>query len=99
MSAVLPSVFSSPSSSSGRSRLVLGGVPGAYLPFPRQMAALVIALAPVGLISGLLFRTAAGLYAAKRRTLAGAYGIESAGALIGGTLAAAASGWGFRIFR
>ncbi len=71
------------------SRLALGGVPGAYLPFPRQMAALVIALAPVGLISGLLFRTAAGLYATKHRTLAGAYGIESAGALIGGALAAA----------
>ena len=35
------------------SRLLLGGVPGAYLPFPRQMAALVIALATAGLLSGL----------------------------------------------
>jgi spermidine synthase len=80
------------------SRMALGGVPGAYLPFPLQVAALVIALAPVGLISGLLFRTAAGLYATKGRTLAGAYGIESAGALIGGTLAAAALRLGVQNF-
>jgi hypothetical protein len=33
------------------SRTALGGIPGAYLPFPRQMAALVIALAPIGLFS------------------------------------------------
>ncbi|MBU4371937.1 MAG: hypothetical protein KKH02_05405 [Proteobacteria bacterium] len=38
------------------SRLLLGGIPGAYLPFPLQMAALVIALLPAGLLSGLLFR-------------------------------------------
>ncbi len=80
------------------SRMALGGIPGAYLPFPLQLAALVIALAPVGLISGLLFRTAAGLYATKGRTLAGAYGIESAGALIGGTLAAAALRLGVQNF-
>ena len=69
------------------SRLLLGGIPGAYLPFPRQMAALVIALLPAGLLSGLLFREAAGLYAERGRTLAGAYGIESAGSLAGGLLA------------
>lgn len=80
------------------SRLVLGGVPGAYLPFSRQMAALVIALAPVGLLSGLLFRTAAGLYAERGRTLAGAYGIESAGGLAGGLLATACLRWGIQNF-
>jgi spermidine synthase len=68
------------------SRLLLGGIPGAYLPFPRQMAALVIALLPAGLLSGLLFREAAGLHAERGRTLAGAYGIESAGGLAGGLL-------------
>ncbi len=42
------------------SRLVLGGVPGAYLPFSWQRAALVLALPPGGPLSGLLARTAAG---------------------------------------
>ena len=69
------------------SRLLMGGVLGAYLPFPRQMATLVIALLPSGLLSGLLFREAAGLHAERGRTLAGAYGIESAGGLAGGVLA------------
>ena len=80
------------------SRLAFGGVPGAYLPVLRQMAALVIALAPVALLSGVLFKNAAGLYAVKRRTLAGAYGIESAGALIGGILAALCLRWGIQNF-
>ena len=60
------------------------------------MAALVIALAPVGLLSGLLFRTAAVLYAGKGRTLAGAYGIESVGALVGGFLATLCLRWGIQ---
>ena len=80
------------------SRMALGGIPGAFLPFPRQMAALVIALAPVGLLSGLLFRTAAVLYAEKGRTLAGAYGIESAGALAGGLMATLCLRWGVQNF-
>ena len=80
------------------SRLALGGVPGAYLPILWQMVALVIALAPVGLLSGFLFRNAAGLYAVKGRTLAGAYGVESAGALIGGILAALRLRWGIQNF-
>jgi len=63
------------------SRFLLGGIPGAYLPFPRQIAALVIALLPAGLLSGLLFREAAGLHVERGRTLAGAYVIESAGGL------------------
>jgi spermidine synthase len=69
------------------SRFLMGGIAGAYLPFPRQMAVLVIALLPSGLLSGLLFREAATLHAERGRTLAGAYGIESAGSLAGGVLA------------
>lgn len=69
------------------SRLLFSGIPGAYLPFYRQMAVLVIALLPAGLLSGLLFREAAGLHAERGRGLAGAYGIESAGSLAGGVLA------------
>lgn len=69
------------------SRFLLGGIPGAYLPFSRQMAALVIALLPAGLLSGLLFREAASLHVERGKTLAGAYGIESAGSLFGGLLA------------
>ena len=80
------------------SRLALGGVPGAYLPILWQMATLIIALAPVGLLSGFLFRNAARLYAVKGRTLAGAYGMESAGALIGGILAALCLRWGIQNF-
>ncbi|MBE0555715.1 MAG: hypothetical protein IH628_00655, partial [Proteobacteria bacterium] len=80
------------------SRMALGGIPGAYLPFPMQMAALVMALAPVGLLSGFLFRNTAGSYAVQGRTLAGAYGIESAGALTGGILAALCLRWGIQNF-
>ena len=80
------------------SRMAFGGIPGAYLPFSNQMAALVIALAPAGLLSGLLFRTAAVLYAGKGRTLAGAYGIESAGALAGGLLSTLCLRWGIQNF-
>jgi spermidine synthase len=68
-------------------RLLMDGVAGAYLPFLPQMAVLVIALLPSGLISGMMFREAAALYAERGRTLAGAYGIESAGSLAGGVLA------------
>lgn len=78
------------------SRLLMGGVPGAYLPFPHQMAALVVALLPSGLFSGLLFRQAAVLHAERGRTLAGAYGIESAGSLAGGLLATFCLRYGFQ---
>lgn len=69
------------------SRLLMGGVPGAYLSFHLQIATLILALLPTGLLSGLMFREAAGLHAERGRTLAGAYGIESAGSLAGGVLA------------
>jgi hypothetical protein len=41
------------------SRILFGGVPGAYLPFPVQMASLAIALLPAAFLSGLLFRSKA----------------------------------------
>ena len=73
------------------SRLLFSGVPGAYLPFSRQLLIPVLALGPVGLLAGFLFPPVATLYIDARtgaaRTLAGAYGIESLGALAGGILA------------
>ena len=68
-------------------RILFGGVPGAYLPFPRQLAGMALALLPVSLMMGLLFQWAAKRYVGERRTLAAAYAIESVGALIGGMLA------------
>jgi spermidine synthase len=68
-------------------RPLFGGVPGAYLPFPRQLLAMTLSLLPVGLTLGLLFQWAAKLYVGGRRSLAGAYAIESAGGLVGGLLA------------
>jgi len=65
-------------------RILFSGVPGAYLPFAVQMTALSGALLPVGLLSGQLFRQAAQDYAARGRTLAAAYALESAGGLAGG---------------
>jgi spermidine synthase len=79
-------------------RLLMGGVPGAYLPFLQQMAVLVIALLPAGLLSGLLFRQTAALHAERGRTLAGAYGIESAGSLAGGVLATLCFRYGIQNF-
>ncbi|MBP8980682.1 MAG: hypothetical protein KBG09_05500 [Syntrophobacterales bacterium] len=73
-------------------RLLLSGVPGAYLPFYQQLLMPILALCPVGLLTGFIFPPAAALYVARgsvpgRRTLATAYGIESLGALAGGIIA------------
>jgi hypothetical protein len=54
-------------------RLLFGGVPGAYLPFPTQLLAMVLALLPLCLLLGLLFQWAAKLYVEGGRTLAAAY--------------------------
>lgn len=81
-------------------RILLGGIPGAYLSFPRQLLVLLISLLPTGILSGLLFQRAAKLYVAdkKGRTLASAYGIESAGSLAGGLLATAGLHYGIQNF-
>ena len=81
-------------------RLLFAGVPGAYLPFYQQLIVPVLALFPVGLLTGFLFPLTAVIYINKKplkergngnihtpqRTLALAYGIESLGALAGGIL-------------
>ena len=69
------------------SRLLFGGVPGAYLPFLQQLTVAIISLLPAGLLSGLLFQWAAKIFTARDKTLAIAYSIESAGGLAGGLLA------------
>lgn len=80
------------------SRILLGGVPGADLPFSLQWAALAGALAPVALLAGMLFRAAALTGAERGRTLAGAYGIESLGGLAGGLIATVALRFGMQTF-
>ena len=69
-------------------RQLFGGVSGAYLSFPLQLAGLALALFPIGLVSGLLFQWSAKSYLSNSRTIAGAYAIESAGAVVGGFLSA-----------
>lgn len=68
------------------SRLIFGDVPGAYLDFFQQVFVAVIAILPVGVVSGLLFQWAAGAYVSAGKTLAAAYAVESTGGLIGGLL-------------
>ncbi len=65
-------------------RLLFGGVPGAYLPFGKQMAVIFLSLLPAGFLTGLLFQWAAKRFVSGNRTLSLAYAIESAGSLIGG---------------
>jgi spermidine synthase len=68
-------------------RPLFGAVPGAYLSFPEQIAGMALALLPIGLLGGLLFQWTAKRYVGEGRTLALAYGVESAGGLLGGVLA------------
>jgi len=68
-------------------RLLLLGLPGAYLPFERGLVVLVVALAPAGVLLGLLFQWAAKLLIAAGGTLAEAYAIESVGGVVGGLVA------------
>ena len=68
-------------------RPALGAVPGAYLAFGQQILALAVATLPAAFVFGRLFRLAARAAAARGGTLAGAYALESAGALAGGAAA------------
>jgi spermidine synthase len=76
------------------SRVLAGGVPGAYLPFGEQIVTIGITLLPAGFVTGWLFRRAAGLFVSERRTVAAAYAIESAGGLAGGLLSSLGLHWG-----
>ena len=69
------------------SRLLLGGVPGAFLPFGRQLLVLAVSFAPVSFLLGLAFRHAAEAAALRGRSLAACYAVESAGAVVGATAA------------
>lgn len=80
-------------------RRLLGGVPGAYLPFPHQLLGMALCLLPVCILLGLLFQWAAKLYVDERRTLAAAYAVESAGAVLGGVLATLFLRWGMQNLR
>ena len=64
-------------------RILFGGVPGAFLPIERQFAAILLTPAPAGFLLGALFVFAARRAAGSGR-FAAAYGIESAGAALGG---------------
>jgi len=66
------------------SRLIFGGIPGAYLTFLQQLIVAIIAILPAGLLSGLLFQWSAKAYVTNSGTLAAAYAYESVGGLIGG---------------
>lgn len=68
-------------------RILFGGVPGAYLPFGRQLLALALCIVPVSLLLGLLFQWTARRLIATGRSSASAYALESAGGLLGGLLA------------
>jgi spermidine synthase len=76
------------------SRLLLGGVPGAFLPFGRQLFVLAVSLAPVSFLLGLAFRHAAASAALRGRSLAACYAVESAGAVVGATAATLTLVWG-----
>ena len=78
------------------SRHLFTGVPGAYLSFPRQFFLVLIALAPPGIILGILFQWAARLYMGTARSLAAAYAIESMGGLAGGFLSTLSLAWGIQ---
>jgi len=70
-------------------RLVFSGVPGAYLPFDRQLLAMTFALLPVGLLLGLAFQQAARIFINRGGSLPKAYAVECAGGLAGGLLSTA----------
>ncbi len=68
-------------------RLMFSGVPGAFLPFAAQLAALALVVFPVALPLGALFQWAAAAGISGGGTLARAYAVESLGGVCGGLLA------------
>jgi spermidine synthase len=80
------------------SRILLGGVPGAYLPPVEQFGTVAAALLPAGFLTGYLFRRAAGFFVSRGRTVAAAYSVESAGGLAGGLFSTLGLHWGLQNF-
>jgi spermidine synthase len=65
-------------------RLLAGAFTGTFLPFPVQLAALVTALLPAGILMGILFQWSGKIRVAGGGRLAKAYAIESLGGVTGG---------------
>jgi spermidine synthase len=80
------------------SRLIFGGVPGAYLTIFQQLTVVLISILPAGLLSGLLFQWTAKAYVKTGKTLASAYAVESLGGLSGGLLSTLFIMWGSQNF-
>jgi len=66
--------------------VVVGAVPGAYLPFPLQIGGVLAATLPPALVSGFLFPALVARAARAGWPAARAYAAESAGAAAGGVL-------------
>ena len=64
----------------------LGAIPGGELPLPWQLLGASLVLLPCALLAGALFRVGARVWLGPGRSLVQAYGLESAGALLGGIL-------------
>ena len=64
----------------------LGAIPGGELPLLGQLLGASLVLLPCALLAGALFRVTARTWLGPRRSLVQAYGLESAGALLGGAL-------------
>ena len=79
--------------------VMVGAVPGAYLPFPVQMAGIALATMPLAALSGALFQWAAALAAARGLGLGRGYAIESGGAAVGGILITIAFAIGVSTFQ
>lgn len=68
-------------------RTLAGATTGTFLPFPIQLILLFISLLPTGVIMGLLFQWCGKIWIAAGGRLSRAYGIESAGGVMGGIAA------------
>jgi spermidine synthase len=76
------------------SRLLAGGVRGAYLPIEQQVLLLLAALVPLSFAFGVAFQWAVREGAASRGRLARAYALETAGAAVAGAVATLAFRFG-----
>lgn len=72
------------------SRAILGGTPGAYLPFHEQVGVMAVTLLPPAAALGLAFKWAADLSVDDGRSLARSYAVESGGSVIGAGIATVA---------